>query len=80
MATQAEVDAVNAAGVLVAWSPYRGSAACPACSSHELEVRQVVQVQPPGDWSLAGVQTKFPAKVTWEFRCTCGKTGRAEPK
>lgn len=79
--TREEVDTVNASGVLVDWSPYRGSAVCPACGSHELEVRQVIQVQPPGNWSLAGVQTKYPAQIGWQYRCTpCGKTGPAEPK
>lgn len=81
MATFEEVAAANAAGQLADWSPYRGSAACPACGSHELNVRQVLQTRPPGGWSLAGTQDKYPAQIGWEYRCTsCGKTGPAEPK
>ena len=79
--TREEVDAVNASGVLVGWSPYRGSAVCPACGSNELDVRQVVRVAQPGNWSLAGVQAKYPAQIGWQYRCTaCGQTGSAEPK
>lgn len=80
MATTGQVAELNAAGELVPWTPYRGSSVCPACGSHELEVRQVFKVTPPGDWSLAGVQAKYPAQIAWEFRCVCGKTGSAEPK
>ncbi len=80
MATQEEVDEVNASGNLVGWSLYRGSSACPGCGSHELEVRQVFRLSPPGDWSLAGVQPKWPAVIGWEYRCACGSAGPAEPK
>ena len=80
MATAEQVAELNASGELVPWTPYRGSAVCPECGSRELEVRQVYKISLPGNWSLAGAQTKYPAKVTWEFRCVCGKTGPAEPK
>jgi hypothetical protein len=80
MATTEEVAKVNASGQLIGWSPYQGSAVCPRCGSHQLEVRQVFRVRPPGDWSLAGVQRKYPAVIGWEYRCTCGTTGAAEPK
>ena len=81
MTTREEVTAANASGQLADWSPYRGSAVCPGCGSHELDVRQVFRAREPGTFSLAGVQAKVPARVAWQYRCTaCGKTGSAEPK
>ncbi len=81
MATAEQVAELNESGQLVPWTPYYGSAVCPACGGHEIDVRQVFKVTPPGKWSLAGVQRKYPARITWEYRCnSCGDTGPAEPK
>jgi hypothetical protein len=76
----AEVAAANAASILIGWSPCR--ATCPHCGLRgTAEVRQCYRVQPPGSFSLAGVQVKFPARLGWEFRCgICGVSGSAAPK
>lgn len=77
MATSEEIAALNVVGVLVPWTPYVGRTPCPRCGRlHTTELRQVYRVRPPGDWSLAGVQLKYPAEIGWEYRCTsCGDTG-----
>lgn len=79
MATEEELRQANEAGLIVTWSPCR--ATCPACGEEKLEVRQVLKAKPIGSFSLAGMQTKFPVSLGWEYRCTgCGATGPAEPK
>jgi hypothetical protein len=56
------------------------TAACPSCGERAVEVRQVLTVQKPGTFSLAGYNLKFPARLCWQYRCAgCGDTGPAEP-
>lgn len=59
----------------------RVSSACPACAvRHVLDVEVRLDVQPPGGWSLAGVQPKRPARENWAYTCTrCGSTGITVP-
>jgi len=58
------------------------STPCPNCGTRNaVHVRQVMRVKPPGTYSLAGVQTKFPARPGWVYRCSeCGDRGGAAPK
>lgn len=76
----AAIAAANAAGQLVDWS--RVGTACPKCGTRDVvDVRQVLRLQKPGTFSLAGVQVKAPAALAWEYRCSaCGATGSAEPR
>lgn len=59
----------------------RPHTACPRCRKrHVVDVKGVMRVQPPGTFSLAGAQTKFPARESWRYECTnCGATGPAAP-
>jgi hypothetical protein len=77
MATQEQVTEVNAAGQLVDWSPYRDSAVCPDCGSHELDVRQVFRVRRPGDWSLAGYPAEVPGGGRLGVPVHCVREDRA---
>jgi predicted RNA-binding Zn-ribbon protein involved in translation (DUF1610 family) len=60
----------------------RASTACPECGVRDVvDVWQVLEVQPPGTYSLAGAQTKVTARPAWRFECTnCGASGKAAPK
>lgn len=65
---------------LVDWT--RVGTACPVCLVRDVvDVRQVMKAAKPGTFSLAGVQTKFAARLAWEYLCSrCGAAGSAEPK
>lgn len=54
---------------------------CPDCGKRSaVEVRQVLVVQKPGTYSLAGTPDKVVARAGWEYRCTsCGVSGPAAP-
>lgn len=70
----------NASGQLA--PPTRVRAACPSCGKQNvIDVRQVMRLQPPGTFSLAGVQMKAPARIVWVYKCSaCGAEGAAAPK
>lgn len=70
----------NAAGQLA--GPLRVGAACPECGERDvIDVRQVLRLQEPGTWSLAGAQTKYPGRIGWVYKCSaCGAEGSAAPK
>jgi hypothetical protein len=80
MTTLKDVAEHNARGELVEWSLVP-KAQCPHCGKAGcVEVCQKYITQKPGTFSLAGVMTKFPAKIGWVYRCLeCKKEGKADP-
>jgi hypothetical protein len=70
----------NAAGQLA--PPTRVRAACPGCgNTGVIDVRQVMRLQRPGTFSLAGAQAKAPGRIVWVYKCSaCGAEGDAAPK
>jgi hypothetical protein len=70
----------NAAGQLV--PPTRVRAACPERGEQDvIDVWQVMRLQRPGAFSLAGAQTKAPGRIVRVYRCSaCGAAGDAAPK